>query len=975
MSDQLFPEGVFDPQKIGDSRVAEVLQAAVERFGDSLRGSDVLHVVVGRCVAGNEPGIRAALEATLAEGAGLEDVQNVIDVYNPVGTDSYAFNGTAACFAPDLLAALADFVEAFAEDASKLRPVALELLLACVLDHPDALDAEYLKALDFATSAAAVRRRVRLHSEPPADLWDGASGRLRSEEFTSDAWTVLEQAARFAADLGYEKILVPHCLLALLAETEGLADRILRRQLPPQIGVAKATEIIASAFRLLERGLDAVPALRLTDVGPGLQERLRAAQFEAAAWGSEQVDIPHLLLAFAESPSERLAAVLRGAPLHLDLTRLRDHVVAAMRESPDAPREVAYKLPAFLPPAEDLTWLARTGAVAEARHVDQYFDAVLRALHRTTDHHVLITGLPGVGSTTVLRELARRAAAGDIPFLRRKRFVRVDGRDVAPENSAAQLSGLISHVGGRTELVLCVDGLGPLLRGPNGTRHNLILRGALKEGRVQLVGVLTGHDYEDLVAVDHELLELTSRVEIAEPDQAAAIDMVRRSADELADQFTLEISDAAVQRSVVLAGDFMPRHRLPQSAVKVLQRVCENADYARGDAAKDRDQDQDQDQTKTRAWSSVPRRSCTPSRSCPGSRPASWVARCGRPSTTNTCSASASPASRRRCALSRTSSGASSRGWPTSSSGPASVMLFAGLTGVGKTELAKAIADLYSASKRLQTYPMENFTEPHSVAAFLGPPPGYHGHDTGGRLINEMNADPYGVFLLDEAEKAHPEVLRPFLNLFDEGWIVDQRGVKAYGERAIFILTSNAGHEVIAKMAGTATDEEIAAAVRKQLLSLRNRQDEPVFTPEFLARIRRIVVFRPLGLAAMERIVRQKLNTQQVFWRQKREKELVVSEEVVRYAAESAHQLNSGGTKGGRVAGTTLSDLVEDPVLKAAEERSAEFQAATKIEVCFAPAAPIIEVRFHTDRDKGPATEADTGRPDTERPDIPGDAE
>jgi ATP-dependent Clp protease ATP-binding subunit ClpA len=126
------------------------------------------------------------------------------------------------------------------------------------------------------------------------------------------------------------------------------------------------------------------------------------------------------------------------------------------------------------------------------------------------------------------------------------------------------------------------------------------------------------------------------------------------------------------------------------------------------------------------------------------------------------------------------------------------VLLFAGMTGVGKTELAKRIAELYSTSKRLTTYAMGNFTEPHSVSGIIGVPPGYVGHEDGGRLINELNADPYSVFLLDEAEKCHPNVWKPFLNLFDEGWIMGHRGVKAHADRAIFILTTNAGDKTIA---------------------------------------------------------------------------------------------------------------------------------------------------------------------------------
>jgi ATP-dependent Clp protease ATP-binding subunit ClpA len=275
-------------------------------------------------------------------------------------------------------------------------------------------------------------------------------------------------------------------------------------------------------------------------------------------------------------------------------------------------------------------------------------------------------------------------------------------------------------------------------------------------------------------------------------------------------------------------------------------------------------------------------------------------------------------------------------------------MLFAGLTGVGKTELAKAVADLYSASKRLRTYPMGNFTEPHSVSAFLGPPPGYVGHASGGRLINELNADPYCVVLLDEAEKAHPEVLRPFLNLFDEGWIIDQRGVKAYGDRAIFILTTNAGHDVIARLAREASQEESATAVRAALRAMVTRHNEPVFTPELIARIRRVVVFRPLDLAAMEGICRKEINRQRAFWRDKRDKDLVVAEDILEYVARTGDRLNTqaGGGEGGRIIAKLLGELIEDPITLAERDRSAEFQVCGRIDLRFDPAAPHVTVRL-----------------------------
>lgn len=935
-----FPDGTLDSQAVGDGgQVGEVLDGAVRRFNGLLRGNDLLHVIAEDCSAGRRAAIRTALEVALVPGARLEDVRDVIEVYNPHGADGDSFDGAPASIAPELLDALTDFADAFTKDRAALGPVSVELLLACALDHPDAMDRDHLTILDFPAAAEALRRQVRLSTEPLPSLWDQASGWLRSEAFTANAWAVLEHAAQIAADLGHDMVLTPHCLLALLTETEGLADRVLRRQLPPQLGVTKAADSIASAFRLLDRGRDMVPQLHRDEIGASLCELLRTAQAESMARrGAEQVDVPYLLLAVLQSPSERLAAVLRAEPLLLDVGRLREHVLEAIRESRGAaPREVAYKLPSYLPPSEDLTWLARTGAISEACHLDGYFDTLCRALHRSTEHHVLITGLPGVGRTTLLRELARRAATGEIPFLRRKRFVRVDCRGVPPGQSEKQLTGLISTVGGRTDVVVCLDGLGPLLRGPDGVRHNLLLRSALIASKLHLIGVLTDHDYEDLIGTDHELLELTTRIEVAEPDRAAASDMARRAARELAGRFDVEVRDAAVRRAVVLAGDFVRRHRLPQSAVKALQRACENLDYDRVRAGDGATAGIGADEV-VRAVAEL---SGVPAGQLGGVKDALDYEGLLAERVLGQDEAVRALAQELR----RISSGLAAV-----TPGPASVMLFAGLTGVGKTELAKAVADLYSASKRLQTYPMGNFTEPHSVSAFLGPPPGYVGHSSGGRLINELNADPYCVVLLDEAEKAHPEVLRPFLNLFDEGWIVDQRGVKAYGDRAIFILTTNAGHDVIARLARETSQEESATAVRAALRQIVTRYNEPVFTPELLARIRRVVVFRPLDLAAMEGICRKEIDRQHAFWRDKRDKELVVAEEIVQYVARTGDGLNvrAGGGEGGRIIAKLLGEMVEDPITLAVRDRSAEFQACDRIELCFDPAPPHVAVRLGT---------------------------
>jgi len=277
----------------------------------------------------------------------------------------------------------------------------------------------------------------------------------------------------------------------------------------------------------------------------------------------------------------------------------------------------------------------------------------------------------------------------------------------------------------------------------------------------------------------------------------------------------------------------------------------------------------------------------------------------------------------------------------TDASKPASVLLFLGQTGTGKTELAKALARFYSTSKRLKTYTLGNCVEPHSVATIIGVPPGYVGSDRGGRLVNELNADPYGVFLLDEADKAHPDVLQPFLNLFDEGWITDQRGTRGYAGKSVFVLTTNVGQRMIAEMHKEGKSlEEIATRMKEALGQIRHgKSDRPVFTPEFLARIKRIIVFRPLDKAAMEAIARKQLADIQHSWAQGRNKDLSIPESLVEYVGLAAHRLDekANGKEGGRVVRKLVAEWIEAPLQRAMATDPNGYRGCATVSVTFTP--------------------------------------
>ena len=252
----------------------------------------------------------------------------------------------------------------------------------------------------------------------------------------------MEYAAMHAADLGYDRILPPHCFLALLGETEGVAE----------------------AFRLADRKVDPIE-LNRNGIGEATVELLTAAQKAASLWNSEKIDTPHLLSVLLDEQHmpPRLASVLQSSPLNLDLERMRRHLDEYLREArKHTRREIPFRLPVSLLPSEDLTYLARTEGLPEAvlpqkkkkdEEVPDLYDAMTRALYRQANNHVLITGLRGVGKTTMIWELARRAAAGQIPYLKRKRFLWVDCQDVSPQESKDKLEGLLAQVAGRTDLL------------------------------------------------------------------------------------------------------------------------------------------------------------------------------------------------------------------------------------------------------------------------------------------------------------------------------------------------------------------------------------------------------------------------------------------------------------------------------------------------------------------------------------------
>jgi ATP-dependent Clp protease ATP-binding subunit ClpC len=590
--------------------------------------------------------------------------------------------------------------------------------------------------------------------------------------------------------------------------------------------------------------------------------------------------------------------------------------------------DVPFRLPPELASCEDLSHLTR-GAARDGEYPfdldPQYaklFADLARAFHRSQARHVVLVGERGVGHGTIITELARRVTVGQIPFLANNRIVAIDCRYVPCEESRERLTAILAHVAQRSEIIACFDGFANLMRSDRGRSNKGLLLAALARSSFRMLGRLTSAEYEELVADDADMLEFFQRVDIAEPSLDTAQKLLRHFAVGLQQKYRVAIDADAVDRAVVLSANYILNERLPGKAVRILHRVCEDIDYERTQLGAKRDR-----VTVDDIIAVVAQTSGVPPETLRGIAEKSDYAKSLGAMVIGQESAVREVATE----LSLIKAGLTDR------NKPASVMLFVGQTGTGKTEMAKALARFYSTSKRLRIYTLGNFVEPHSVAGLIGVPAGYVGHDQGGRLINELNSDPYCVFLLDEADKAHPDVLQPFLNLFDEGWVRDQRGVQAHADKAIFILTTNVGQRMILDMAKQGKSaEEIADRMKEALAQIRHgKSNRPVFAPEFVARIKRVVVFKPLDRAAMDGICRKLVREMQRNWLETRRQALEVSDALIDLIAERSHARNekSDGREGGRIVRKLISELIDTPLQRESTERTDEYRAAETVAV------------------------------------------
>ena len=693
---------------------------------------------------------------------------------------------------------------------------------------------------------------------------------MRYHTLTAD---LIQNAARKARGLGHSYVGSFHLLLAMAWEPGG-PGLVLR-----QLGVdPELTEAMAQL--LYGTGTPDLPLPQgLTQEA---RELLRLAAREARQQNCREIQPQHLLLAMARQRDCAAGELLQLNGVSADM--LFTHTVDYLRWEQTAPgkgKKEAVAMRLLEQFSEDL--IAKASTMEPVIGRDKEIDMVIGILCRKNKNNPALVGEPGVGKTAIAEGLAQRMAMGNVPpQLKEKRLVSLNMASLVAGTKyrgefEERLRDVLSEIRRNGDVILFVDEMHTIV-GAGAAEGAIdaanIFKPALGRGELQMLGATTREEYRKYIEKDAALERRFRPVAVEEPGEETALAILRALKPGLERHHHLRITDDALKESVRLSVRYLPDLYLPDKAIDLLDEGAararmEEMQVSRGGAARKELEQELQGAVRERKFEkaaelrdkmqhlSKPAENRR-SRSVTASDIA-WVvsARTGIPVGRLTATErerllnlegllSSKVVGQEKAvaavaeAVRRGYSGIRDAGRPIA------CLLFTGPTGVGKTELCRALAEeVYGSKDAVIRLDMTEYMEKQSVSRLIGAPPGYVGYEEGGKLTEAVRRRPYCLVLLDELEKAHPEVLGILLQIMEEGELTDSTGRRVSFKNAIVVMTSNVGGQIRGEGLG------FCAGGREAEVEETLRQ---AFSPEFLGRIDQIIPFGQLGSGAMEAI-------------------------------------------------------------------------------------------------------------------------
>jgi len=508
----------------------------------------------------------------------------------------------------------------------------------------------------------------------------------------------------------------------------------------------------------------------------------------------------------------------------------------------------------------DLSALVRRGSLPHAIGRQEEIQEVVRALCRQTKNAPLLIGDPGVGKTAVVEELAHRIASGRVPdALAGRRIVELTlGSIVAGTKYRGEfeerMNKLVCEASEAEDVILFIDEIHALVGAGKAEGAPLdagdILKPALARGEIRVIGATTPRDYAQTIEKDGALSRRFQVIRIDEPSTDDAKMILSARKESLEAHHGCAISQSAIDAAVEMSVRYLPETRLPDKAIDLLDEACVRLRVRSLSGAQVDDVDAEVVAEAISAKTGIPVKRLSESEQERLLHLEKALKRrvVGQD---HACSAVAGKVRLARAGL-------------RDPRKPVGVFFFVGPSGVGKTELAKALANELSGSEgSLIRIDMSEYQESHTISRLVGSPPGYTGSSEEGQLTKQLRRNPSSVVLFDELEKAHPDIWQLFLQVFDDGRLTDAQGRTADCRHAVFIMTSNAGSELWARARGSVGFATAGTDELPETVALRAPTQQEMFehlkkrfSPEFLNRLDEIVLFNPLGRRELIEVTR-----------------------------------------------------------------------------------------------------------------------
>src|SRR6266702_4561931 len=517
----------------------------------------------------------------------------------------------------------------------------------------------------------------------------------------------------------------------------------------------------------------------------------------------------------------------------------------------------------------DLTKLASLKQLPPLIGREKEMRLLIQTLMLKDRNNPILIGDSGVGKTTIVAGLAQRIVDGKVtPELRGKRLIELSASSLVAGTKyrgefEERLLKVLEEAENSGTIILFIDEMGLLIgtwRAADGSIDAAgILKPALAGGRLRCIGATTPQEYR-LIEKDAAMERRLRPVMIEEPSIEEALTILTGMRDLYEQHHNVSITKEALQASVHLSVQYLPNLRLPDKACSVLDEACSQARVFSMEESVANDQDEDFDDLGEMPVITAPMIAEVISHRT--GIPVSAPGREERDRLLNL-----EPRLKARVIGQDEAIGRVTQAIQVARAGlkprnrPAGVFLFLGPTGVGKTELARALAaEVFGSDEHLIRVDMSEYMEKHAVSRMVGAPPGYIGHDQEGQLTGKLRRRPHCVVLLDEVEKAHPEVFDLFLQVFDAGRLTDAQGHTVDAQHAIWIMTSNVGTDMLGRSMPSGFRANVKATgeeMQRERLMDRLRQ---TFRPEFLNRVDEVVIFQPLGQEQARAITRLQMN-------------------------------------------------------------------------------------------------------------------